>query len=153
MRRVLLHSCRPAVPAGRQQEVLCGQVIDFGFLQVVAVLVRLLQQTEGNIIGQCIAIGGAGFGQGVGISQVQPRHPVGRVGRYPAFYNISVRVFNAQSGTGQFFVIGQIALAYPHFGRFVGAGALQNLHNLPVVGKGDFHRRFVDIVAQRGANE
>ena len=39
-----------------------------------------------------------------------------RVGRYPAFYNISVRVFNAQSSTGQFLVVGQIALAHPHFG-------------------------------------
>ena len=59
---------------------------------------------------------------------------------------------NAQSGTGQFLVIGQIALAHPHFGGFVGAGAFQNLHSLPVIGKGDFHRLFVDIVAQRGAN-
>ena len=111
-----------------------------------------MQQTEGNFIRQRVAIGRAGFGQSVGISQVQPRHAVGRVGRYPAFYNISVRVFNAQSGTGQFLVVGQIALAHPHFGGFVGAGAFQNLHSLPVVGKGDFHQFFVDIVTQRGAD-
>ena len=59
---------------------------------------------------------------------------------------------NGQSGTGQFLIVGQIALAHPHFGRFVGAGALQNLHSLPIIGKGDFHRIFVDIVAQRGAD-
>ena len=141
----------PVIPSP-EQEVLCGQVIDLGFLQVAAVLVHLLQQTEGNFIRQRVAIGRAGFGQGVGIAQVQPHHAVGRVGGYPAFYNISVRVFNAQSGTGQFLVVGQIALAYPHFGRFVGAGAFQNLHSLAVVGKGDFHGLFVDIVTQRGAD-
>ena len=59
---------------------------------------------------------------------------------------------NAQSGTGQFFVIGQIALAHPHFARLVGADALQNLHSLSIVGKGDFHGFFVDIVAQRGTD-
>ena len=111
-----------------------------------------MQQTEGDFIRQRVAIGGAGFGQGVGIAQMQPRHAVGRVGRYPAFYNISVSVFNGQSRTGQFLVVGQIALAYPHFGRFVGAGAFQNLHRLAVVGKGDFHQFFVDIVTQRGAD-
>ena len=57
----------PVVPSP-EQEVPCGQVIDLGFLQVVAVLVHLLQQTEGNIICQCVAIGGAGFGQSVGIT-------------------------------------------------------------------------------------
>ena len=82
---------------------------------------------------------------------MQRGNPVGRVGRYPAFYHISVRVLNAQSGTGQFLVVGQIALAYPHFGRFVGTGTLQNLHSLPVIGKGDFHGFFVDIVTLRGA--
>ena len=83
---------------------------------------------------------------------MQPRHAVGRVGGHPTFHNVAVRVFNAQSGTGQFLVVGQIALADPHFGGFVGAGAFQNLHRLAVVGKGDFHRIFVDIVTQRGAN-
>ena len=149
------HSCIvqqfPIIPRP-EQEVLCGQVIDLGFLQVAAVLVHPLQQTEGNIIRQRVAISGAGFGQGVGITQVQPCDAVGRVGRYPAFYNISVRVFNAQSGTGQFLIVGQIALAHPHFGGFVGAGAFQNLHSLPVIGKGDFYRVFVDIVTQRGAD-
>ena len=140
----------PIIPRP-EQEVPCGQVIDLGFLQVAAVLVRLLQQTEGNIICQCVAIGGAGFGQGVGIAQVQPRHAVGRVGGHPAFHNVAVHILNGQSGTGQFLVVGQIALAHPHFSRFVGAGAFQNLHSLAVVGKGDFHGLFVDIVAQRGA--
>ena len=141
----------PIIPRPEQQGLL-GQIVDLGFLQVAAVLVHLLQQTEGDFIRQRVAIGGAGFGQGVGIAQMQPRHAVGRVGRYPAFYNISVSVFNGQSGTGQFLVVGQIALAHPHFGRFVGAGAFQNLHRLAVVGKGDFHGFFVDIIAQRGAN-
>ena len=77
---------------------------------------------------------------------------MGCVGGYPAFHNVAVHILNGQSGTGQFFVIGQIALAHPHFGRLVGAGALQNLHRLAVVGKGDFHRLFVDIVTQRGAD-
>ena len=140
----------PIIPSP-EQEVLCGQVIDLGFLQVVAVLVHLLQQTEGNFIRQRVTIGGMGFGQGVDITQMQPRHTVGRVGGHPAFHNISVRVFNAQSSTGQFLVVGQIALAHPHFGGLVGTGTFQNLHSLPVVGKGDFHRFFVDIVTQRGA--
>ena len=141
----------PIIPRPEQQGLL-GQIVDLGFLQVAAVLVHLLQQTEGNLIRQRVAIGGAGFGQGIGIAQVQPGHTVGRVGGHPAFYNISVRVFNAQSGTGQFLVVGQIALTHPHFGRLVGAGAFQNLHSLPVIGKGDFHRFFVDIVTQRGAD-
>ena len=111
-----------------------------------------MQQTEGDIICQRVTIGGAGFGQGVGIAQVQPCDAVGRFGGHPAFHNVAVSVFNGQSRTGQFLVIGQIALVHPHFGRFVGAGAFQNLHSLPVVGKGDFHRFFVDIVAQRGAD-
>ena len=121
-------------------------------MQVAAVLIHLLQQTEGNIIRQRIAIGGAGFGQGVGIAQVQPRHAVGRVGGYPRCHHIAICIFNGQSGTGQFLVIGQIALAHPHFGGFVGAGAFQDPHSFAVVGKGDFHRLFVDIVAQWGAD-
>ena len=141
----------PIIPRPEQQGLL-GQIVDLGFLQVAAVFIHLLQQTEGNLIRQRVAIGGAGFGQGVGITQVQPCHPVGRVGGHPAFHNVAVSVFNGQSGTGQFLVIGQIALAYPHFGGFVGAGAFQNLHRLAVVGKGDFHRLFVDIVTQRGAD-
>ena len=111
-----------------------------------------MQQTEGNIIRQRVAIGGAGFGQGVGFTQVQPRHTVGRVGGHPRGHHIALCILNGQSGTGQFLVVGQIALAHPHFGRLVGAGAFQNLHSLPVVGKGDFQRLFVDIVTQRGAN-
>ena len=111
-----------------------------------------MQQTEGNIIRQRVAIGGAGFGQGVGFTQVQPRHTVGRVGGHPRSHHIAICIFNGQGSTGQFLVVGQIALAHPHFGGFVGAGALQNLHSLPVVGKGDFHRFFIDIVAQRGAD-
>ena len=141
----------PIIPSPEQQGLL-GQIVDLGFLQVVTVLVHLLQQTEGDLIRQRVAIGGVGFGQGVGIAQVQPCDAVGRVGRYPAFYNISVRVFNAQSGTGQFLIVGQIALAHPHFCRLVGAGAFQDLHSLAVVGKSNFHRLFVDIVAQRGAD-
>ena len=141
----------PIVPSP-EQEVLCGQVVNLGFLQVAAVLVHLLQQTEGNFIRQRVAIGGAGFGQGIGVAQMQPHHTVGRVGRYPRGHHIAICIFDAQSGTGQFLVVGQIALAYPHFGGFVGAGAFQNLHSLPVVGKGDFHGLFVDIVAQRGAD-
>ena len=82
---------------------------------------------------------------------MQPRHPVGRVGGHPAFNDVAIHILNGQSGTGQFLIVGQIALAHPHFGRLVGAGAFQNLHSLAVVGKGDFHELFVDIVAQRGA--
>ena len=141
----------PIIPRPEQQGLL-GQIVDLGFLQVAAVLFHLLQQTEGNFIRQRVAIGGAGFGQGIGIAQVQPGHPVGRVGGHPAFHNVAVSVFNGQSGTGQFLVVGQIALAHPHFGGFVGAGAFQNLHSLPVAGKGDFHGFFIDIVAQRGAD-
>ena len=141
----------PIIPRPEQQGLL-GQIVDLGFLQVAAVFIHLLQQTEGNLIRQRVAIGGAGFGQGVGITQVQPCHPMGRVGGHPAFHNVAVSVFNGQSGTGQFLVVGQIALAHPHFGRLVGAGAFQNLHSLPVIGKGDFHRFFVDIVTQRGAD-
>ena len=111
-----------------------------------------MQQTEGNTIRQCIAIGRAGFGQGVGITQAQPHHTLGRVGRYPRGHHIAICILNGQSGPGQFPVVGQIALAHPHFGGFVGAGALQNLHSLPVVGKDDFHGFFVDIVTQRGAD-
>ena len=110
-----------------------------------------MQQTEGNIIRQCVAIGRAGFGQGVGIAQVQPCDAVGRVGGHPAFHNVAVHILNGQSGTGQFLVVGQIALAHPHFGRFVGAGTFQNLHSLAVVGKSNFHRLLVDIIAERGA--
>ena len=141
----------PIIPRPEQQGLL-GQIVGLGFLQVAAVLVHLLQQTEGNFIRQRVAIGGAGFGQGIGIAQVQPGHPVGCVGGYPAFHNVAVHILNGQSGTGQFLVIGQIALAYPHFGGFVGTGAFQNTHSLPVVGKGDFHGFFVDIVAQRGTD-
>ena len=72
----------PIIPSPDQQRLL-GQIVDLGFLQVAAVLVHLLQQTEGDFIRQRVAIGGAGFGQGVGIAQVQPRHTVGRVGGYP----------------------------------------------------------------------
>ena len=77
---------------------------------------------------------------------------MGCVGGHPRGHHIALCILNGQSGTGQFLVIGQIALAYPHFGGFVGAGAFQNLHRLAVVGKGDFHRLFVDIVTQRGAD-
>ena len=141
----------PIIPSPEQQGLL-GQIVDLGFLQVAAVLVHFLQQTEGNIIRQRVTIGRACFGQGVGIAQMQPRHAVGRVVGYPRGHHIAICIFNGQSGTGQFFVVGQVALAHPHFGRFVGAGALQNLHSLSIVGKGDFHRLLVDIIAERSAD-
>ena len=74
-----------------------------------------------------------------------------RVGGYPGVNNVVLRILDDQRSTGQFFIVGQISLTHPHFSRLVGAGAVQYLQNLAVIGEDDIHLCIVEIVSQRGA--
>ena len=74
-----------------------------------------------------------------------------RVGGYPGVNNVVLRILDDQRSTGQFFIVGQISLTHPHFSRLVGAGTVQYLQDLAVIGEGDIHLCIVEIIAQRGA--
>ena len=82
---------------------------------------------------------------------MQPGHPVGRVGRYPRGHHIAICIFNGQSRTGQFLVVGKVALAYPHFRRLIGTSVIQHHDSLSVIGESNLHRLLVDVIAERGA--
>ena len=73
------------------------------------------------------------------------------IGGHPCGYGIAVRILDSKGRTGQFLVVGQIALAYPHFRGLIGTSVIQHHYSLPVIGEGDFHRLLVDVIAERGA--
>ena len=108
-------------------------------------------QSENNVIRNGIPISRPLFCQRVFFVKMQPRHTVRRIGRYPGVNDVVLCILDDQRCTGQFLVVGQIALAYPHFSRLVGAGIVQYLQNLAVIGEGDIHLCIIEIVSQRGA--
>ena len=82
---------------------------------------------------------------------MQPRHTVRRIGGNPGVHNVVLRILDNQRSTGQFFIVGQIALAHPHFSRLVGAGIVQYLQDFAVIGEGNIHLCIIEIVSLRGA--
>ena len=82
---------------------------------------------------------------------MQTRHAVRRIGGYPGVNNVVLHILDDQRRTGQFFIVGQISLTHPNFSRLVGAGAVQYLQNLAVIGEGDIHLCVIEIVSLRGA--
>ena len=117
----------------------------------MAVSICFALQSENNVIRNGIPISRPHFRQRVFFVKMQPRHTVRRIGRYPGVNNIVLRILDNQRRTGQFLVVCQISLTHPHFSRLVGAGAVQYLQNLAVIGEGDIHLCIVEIVSLRGA--
>ena len=117
----------------------------------MAVGVRFAFQSENNVIRNGIPISRPLFCQRVFFVKMQPRHTVQRVGGYPGVNDVVLGILDDQCRTWQFFIVGQISLAYPHFSRLVGAGAVQHLQDFAVIGEDDIHLCIIEIVSQRGA--
>ena len=73
------------------------------------------------------------------------------IGGHPCGYGIAVHILDSKGRTGQFLIVGKVALAYPYFRRLVGTGVIQHHNSLSIIGESDFHRLLVDVIAERGA--
>ena len=140
----------PVIPLP-EQNVLGGQIVNFALLQRIAVLIGFLNQAESNIIGQCVPISGADLRQCVRFTEMQPGHAMRLIGGHPCGYGIAVRILDSKCSAGQFFIVGKVALAYPHFRRLIGTSVIQHHNSLSVIGESNLHRLLVDIIAERGA--
>ena len=141
----------PFLPGNDPELLFILQIVDVCLVQLVAVGVRFAFQSENNVIRNGITISRPLFCQSIFFVKMQPRHTVRRVGGYPGVNDVVLGILDDQRRTGQFLVVGQIALAYPHFSRLVGAGIVQYLQDLAVIGEGDIHLCIIEIVSQRGA--
>ena len=141
----------PFLPGDDPELLFILQIVDVCLVQLVAVGVRFAFQSENNVIRNGIPISRSLFCQSVFFVKMQTRHTVRRVGGYPGVNNVVLRILDDQRSTGQFLIDGQISLAYPHFSRLVGAGIVQYLQNLAVIGEGDIHLCIIEIISQRGA--
>ena len=139
----------PFLPGNDPELLFILQIVDVCLVQLVAVGVRFAFQSENNVIRNGITISRPLFCQSIFFVKMQPRHTVRRVGGYPGVNNVFLRILDDQRSTGQFFIVGQIALTHPHFSRLVGAGVVQYLQDLAVIGEGDIHLCIVEIIAQR----
>ena len=140
----------PVIPLP-EQNVLGGQIVNFALLQRIAALVSFLNQAERNIIGQCVPIGGADLRQCVRFTEMQPSHAMRFIGGHPCGYDVAIHVLDSKCSAGQFFIVGKVALAYPHFRRLIGTSVIQHHNSLSVIGESNLHRLLVDIIAERGA--
>ena len=140
----------PVIPLP-EQNVLGGQIVNFALLQRIAALVSFLNQAERNIIGQCVPIGGADLRQCVRFTEMQPGHAMRFIGGHPCGYDVAIHVLDSKCSAGQFFIVGKVALAYPHFRRLIGTSVIQHHNSLSVIGESNLHRLLVDIIAERGA--
>ena len=140
----------PVIPLP-EQNVLGGQIVNLALLQRIAALVSFLNQAERNIIGQCVPIGGADLRQCVRFTEMQPGHAMRFIGGHPCGYDVAIHVLDSKCSAGQFFIVGKVALAYPHFRRLIGTSVIQHHDSLSVIGKSNLHRLLVDIIAERGA--
>ena len=82
---------------------------------------------------------------------MQPGHAMRLIGGHPCGYGIAVRILDSKCSAGQFFIVGKVALAYPHFRRLIGTSVIQHHNSLSVIGESNLHRLLVDIIAERGA--
>ena len=73
------------------------------------------------------------------------------IGGHPCGYDVAIHVLDSKCSAGQFFIVGKVTFAYPHFRRFVGTGVIQHHNSLSIIGESDFHRLLVDVIAERGA--
>ena len=141
----------PFLPGDDPELLFILQIVDVCLVQLMAVGICFAFQTEDNIVCNGITISRPYFCQRVFFVKMQPRHTVRRAGGYPGVNNVVLRILDDQRSTGQFFIVGQISLTHPHFSRLVGAGAVQYLQDLAVIGEGDIHLCIVLIVSLRGA--
>ena len=117
----------------------------------MAVGICFALQSEHNIVCNGITISRPLLCQRVFFVKIQTRHTVRRVGGYPGVNNVVLRILDDQRSTGQLLVVCQISLTHPHFSRLVGAGIVQYLQHIAVIGECDIHLCIVEIIAQRGA--
>ena len=141
----------PFLPGDDPELLFILQIVDVCLVQFMAVGVRFELQSENNVIRNGITISRPLFCQRVFFVKMQTRHTVRCIGGNPGVNNVVLRILDDQRSTGQFFIVGQISLTHPHFSRLVGAGAVQYLQNLAVIGEDDIHLCIVEIIAQRGA--
>ena len=156
-RNVIFHDYRsivqqlPFLPGNDPEFLFIFQIVDVCLVQLMAVGICFAFQAEHNIVCNGITISRSLFCQRVFFVKMQTRHTVRRIGGNPGVNDVVLCILDDQRRTGQFLVVGQIALAYPHFSRLVGAGIVQYLQNLAVIGEGDIHLCIIEIVSQRGA--
>ena len=141
----------PFLPGDDPELLFILQIIDIGLIQLVAVGVRFAFQSENNVIRNGVPVCRSLLGQRVFFVKMQTRYTVRCIGGNPGVNDVVLRIPDDQRRTGQFLVVCQITLAYPHFSRLVGTGAVQYLQDLAVIGEGDIHLCIVEIIAQRGA--